>query len=88
MAVVVNRCGGTCKAQGTATHRINARGHAAGGRWAARGTAAEAAGAYFSCTLPLTVAVTVALPASTGSAESAEALIGWARSMAKGWPWL
>ena len=45
----------------------------------AGGATARRRMAYFICTLPLTVAVTVALPASTGSASSALARMAWAR---------
>ena len=47
-----------------------------------RGTAGR--GYFFICTLPLTMAVTVALPASTGSDSSAIAIEAWARIIGTG----
>ena len=42
---------------------------------------------HFICTLPLTVALTCALPASTGRASSARAPMDWARIITGcGWP--
>ena len=39
---------------------------------------------YCIWTVPLTVTLTVVLPASTGSAASAEAIAAWARSIGAG----